>query len=198
MWPADHVATGTSKRDFTMDVDFDKFRQIMVRKNATEAIVSHSGMTLLNEKVNDLSVDVPKQKRPILNALLGKSNADLSASKQITVNLNNPDIDTKKMNLNQQVHIGPDNMEVNSEASDLVGNLTAYSTQLHAMKAGGGTQVELSIHQTIHVKVPKLFLSEADRRVQMSAENAIAEQEKAIRSFIALYEKDAIVLPELK
>ena len=181
-----------------MDVDFDKFRQIMVRKNATEAIVSHSGMTLLNEKVNDLSIDVPKQKRPVLNALLGKSKADLTASKQIAVSLDNPDVDTKKMNLSQQVHIGPDDMEVDSEASDLAGNLTAYSTQLHAMKADGRTQVELSIHQTIHVKVPNLFLFEADRRVQKSAENATAEQEKAIRSFIALYEQEPIVLPRLK
>ena len=180
-----------------MDIDFDKFRQIMVRKNATESIVAHSGMKLLKEQVNELSIDVPKQKHPILNALLGRSNAEISASKQITVSLENPDIDAKEMVLNQYAQIDSEQMDVTSQASGPAGNLTAYSTRLRATKSDAGTKVELTINQSVNVKVPKFFVSEADRRVQQAAANSTAEQEKAIRSFISLYQNDAIILPAL-
>ncbi len=63
MWTVDHTSEGSSRRQFTIQVDFDTFRQIMVRKNATEAIVSHSGMKLLDERVDDISIDLPKQHR---------------------------------------------------------------------------------------------------------------------------------------
>ena len=170
----------------------------MVRKNATEAIVAHSGMKLLDEKVFDMSIDIPKQKRPVLNALLGRSKADLSASKQLTVSLEIPDIAAKELTLNQHAEIGSNKMDVNSEASGPAGNLEAYSTRLLATKFQAGTKVELTINQKVNVRVPKFFVSEADRRVQKSAADSTAEQEKAIRAFIALYQNDAIILPELR
>jgi len=197
LWPVNHTASGTSQRDFTIDVDFDKFRQIMVRKNATEAIVAHSGMKLLNEKVVDLSIDLPKQKRPILNALLGRSKAELTASKQITVSLASPDIAAQELTLNQHSQIDAEQMDVISEASEPAGNLTAYSTRLHATKRDAGTKVELTIAQTVNVRVAKIFVAEADRRVRQSAAKSTEEQEKAIRAFIGSYQNDAIILPDL-
>ena len=197
MWPVNHAASGSSQRNFTMDVDFDKFRQIMVRKNATEAIVAYSGMKILSEKVDDLSIDVPEQKRPILNALLGKSKADVSVSKQLTVSLENPDINANEMNLNQNADIDAEHMDVTSEGEP-AGNVKAYSTRLLATKQDGVTKVELTINQTVNVRVPQFFISEADRRVQLTAVSSTTEQEKAIRSFITQYQDELIVLPKLR
>ena len=116
MWPVNHTASGSSQRDFTLDIDFDRFRKIMVRKNATEAIIAHSGMKLLNERVDELSIEIPEQKHPILNAVLGRSKADISASKQIIVSLENPDIDAKEMILNQHAQIDSEMMDVTRQA----------------------------------------------------------------------------------
>ena len=198
MWPVNHSATGSSQRDFTMNVDFDKFRQIMVRKNATDAIVAYSGMKILNEKVNDLSVDVPEQNHPVLNAVLGRSKAKVSVSKQLTVSLENPDIKAKEMNLNQYSDIDAEHMDVTTEANEPAGNVKVYSTRLLATKENGGTKVELSINQTVDVRVSQFVISEADRRVKLAAVNSTTEQEKAIRSFISLYQDELIVLPELR
>jgi hypothetical protein len=198
MWPVDHVSQGSSRREFTMEVDFDKFRQIMVRKNATEAIVTHSGMQLLEELVDDVSVALPQQDRPILNAILGQANANLSAKKRITVSVDDPAIGVDKLTLHQTADIQPDSMDVQSNATEPVGNLQAYATRLRASKAAGGTKVELAIDQTIRVKLPRIFGSAADRRVQKAADNSTAEQEQAIRDFIAKFENEVIVLPELR
>lgn len=198
MWSVEHIATGSSRREFIVHVDFDKFRQIMVRKNATEAIVAHSGMKLLEEKLNDVSIDMPRQDRPILNAILGKSNADLAATKQITVSLENPDVGAPQLTLNQHVDIQPNEIDVRSEATGPAGNLKAYSTRLHASKFEGGTKVELSIDQTVNVKVPQFFIATADQRVQKAADDSTAEQERALRDFITKFVNDAIVLPELR
>ena len=198
MWSVEHIATGSSRREFIMHVDFDKFRQIMVRKNATEAIVAHSGMELLEEKLNDVSIDMPRQDRPILNAILGKTNADLAATKQITVSLENPDVGAPQLTLNQHVDIQPNEIDVRSEATGPAGYLKAYSTRLHASKFEGGTKVELSIDQTVNVKVPQFFIATADQRVQKAADDSTAEQERALRDFITKFVNDAIVLPELR
>lgn len=198
MWSVEHVATGSSRREFTLNVDFDKFRQIMVRKNATEAIVAHSGMKLLAEKVGDVSIDVPRQNRPILNAILGKANADLVATKQITVSIEDPNVGVSELTLNQHVDVQPDAIDVRSEATGPAGNLKAYSTRLHASKFEDTTKVELSIDQTVRVKVPKFFIASADQRVQRAADDSTEEQERALRDFIAKFENDAIVLPELR
>lgn len=198
MWSVEHIATGSSRRDFIMHVDFDKFRQIMVRKNATEAIVAHSGMKLLEEKVNDVSIDIPRQDRPILNAILGKAKADLAASKQITVSLENPDVGATQLTLNQHIDIQPNEIDVRSQATGPVGNLKAYSTRLHASKFEGVTKVELSIDQTLNVKVPQFFKVTADQRVQQAADDSTAEQERALRDFIGKFVNDEIVLPELR
>ena len=45
----EHVAIGKQSKVFSVDCEFDRFRQIMVRKNATAAIVGHSGMALWRE-----------------------------------------------------------------------------------------------------------------------------------------------------
>ena len=78
------------------------------------------------------------------------------------------------------------------------GNVKAHSTRLLATKQNGATKVQLTINQTVNVRVPQFFVSEADRRVQLAAVNSTTEQEKAIRSFIALYQDELIVLPKLR
>lgn len=198
LWAVEYTASGSSHREFTLNVDFVKFRQIMVRKNATQAIVAHSGMKLIEERVNDLSVEVPRQKRPILKALLGNANADLAASKQITVSLEDPQLNAKQLTLNQLVDIHPDYMEVHSESSEPAGNLKYYATRLRASDYEGGTKVELTIDQKVDVKVPKLFIAEADRKVQQAADESTTQQEQAIRAFITQFQDEVIVIPELR
>ncbi len=196
MWTVDHTSEGSSRRQFTIQVDFDTFRQIMVRKNATEAIVSHSGMKLLDERVDDISIDLPKQHRPILKAILGKAKANVSASKQITVSVDDTEIGVDQLTLKQFAEIQPEMMDVRTETVDPAGNLKAYTTRLRASKDEGRTKVELAIDQTIAVKVPRFFVSVADRRVQEAADKSTEEQEQAIRNFIGKFDEELVVLPQ--
>ncbi len=196
-WPVEHKSTASSQQQFTLEVDFDKFRQIMVRKNATKAISAHSGMKLLDEQVGDFELEIPEQKRPLLNALLGQSRAKLSAQKQITVSLNDPYLDADHITLTQLADVQPDSMSVRTASTEPAGNLTKYTTELSASRLNAATTVTISIDQTVQLHVPRLFTSRADRQVQQAADKAIEEQHQAIRDFIAEHVNERIIMPDL-
>ncbi|QDV45075.1 hypothetical protein Enr13x_49480 [Stieleria neptunia] len=183
--PVSHLAIGAHQTRFVVQCDFDKFRQIMVRKNATAAIVGRSGMELIDVKIRDLQVDASADDRPLLNAIRGKSKMNLDAIRQIRVRLDDPAIDADELALRQQAAIEADSMNVVTKSIAAAGNLESYETTLGARPSDDGTEVQLTVEMKVRVDVPKLFTSRADARVQQAAEDAINEQARSIEMFIA-------------
>ena len=169
----------------------------MVRKNATAAIVGHSGMQLIEEQIADLEIDTSHDDRPILNALRGKSKSELSATKQIMVRLDDPELDADRLSLTQNANVQPELMQVRTTSNQPTGKLEHYETTLDAKPSNEGTAVTVTVDMRVQVKVPKLFTGQADKRVRSAANKATDEQESAIRAFISDHAKELIVLPEL-
>lgn len=200
IWKAsvvEHLSSGVSKQTFTVDCEFDRFRQIMVRKNATAAIVGHSGMTLLSEKVQDIELDTSRDDRPLLNAIRGKSKSEVTAIKIITVGLDDPTLEASKLVLRQVANIHTSEIDVTTQATGPAGRLEQYSTTLNAQPDSQGTQVTISVEMRVRVKVPMLFVSRADVRVQQAADAAINGQTAAIKQFIIENADQRIILPDL-
>ncbi len=193
----EHVATGMQLQSFTVDCEFERFRQIMVRKNATAAIVAHSGMKLLDESVQDIAVDTSVDDRPLLNAIRGKSKSDLSAKKLLTVQLDDPTLEASKLALRQVAEIRVGKIDVKTSSMGPAGRLESYSTSLHAQPQQQSTNVTVSVEMKVRVAVPKLLVSRADKQVQQAADDAIDEQVKAITHFIAQHADERLILPEL-
>ncbi|WP_146595964.1 hypothetical protein [Novipirellula galeiformis] len=206
-WSVEHRATAYQDRSIVVDCDFAKFRQIMVRKNATAAIVEHSGMTLLDERIQDVALDTSGDDRPLLNAIRGVSKTDVAAVKQLTVQLDDPTLEASELVLRQNVDIQQDSFHVTTVSEGPAGRLENYKTTLDAVpneaEAGtteavaGGTRIKLTVEMTVRVKVPRLFRHRADAGVQDAADDAIQGQADAIEQFIARYADDAFILPEL-
>jgi hypothetical protein len=193
----EHVAVGKQSQTFSIECDYDRFRQIMVRKNASAAIVAHSGMTLLEERVQDIEVDTTADDRPLLNAILGKSKSELSAVKMLTVQLDDPALDANELVLRQVANIEPTEMNVVTKSTGAAGRLENYLTTLHAEPEAQSTKVTLSVEMQVRVEVPKLFASRADDRVQHAADEAIAGQAEAMKQFVAEHADKRLILPEL-
>ncbi|QDT05307.1 hypothetical protein K227x_37070 [Rubripirellula lacrimiformis] len=196
--PVPHLALGQSQREFALECDFAKFRQIMVRLNATDAIVNHGGMTLLNESVNDVAIDTSKDDRPLLNAILGKSKAELDAVKTITVRVADDQVDIDELTLRQTADIDEDQMLVTTASIGPQGAMKNYETTLFATADGNRTSVRLTLDMQIEVQVPKLFTSRADAGVAEATEKAITGQQQAITEFIISNAGKNLILPELK
>ncbi len=197
MTSVSHAARGYSERSFVIDADFDKFRKIMVRKDATAAIVANSGMELIEEQLQGLSLDTANDEHPILNALRGKSKSDLVATKQLVVSLEDPALEADRLSLTQQAAIEPHQMRVHTKANQPAGNLEDYTATLTAEPEGGKTKVIVTVEQTVRVKVPKMFVSHADGRVQEAADESTRQQQQSITEFVAQYADQTFVLPEL-
>ena len=193
----DHLASGSESYRFLVECDYDKFRQIMVRKNATDAIISQGGMSLIDEQVLDLQIDTSGDDRPLLHALRGRSKSEVEAVKALTVRLNVPAVTADELELVQVAEIDANQLNVETKSKGPAGNLENYVTSLGARPANGGTEVTLSVSMDVRVQVPKMFTSRADAEVQRAAEDAAAEQEKSIRTFIAEHADKQLILPEL-
>ncbi|MBB3209240.1 hypothetical protein FHS27_005078 [Rhodopirellula rubra] len=194
----EHSADGNHSTNFIVDCDYEKFRQIMVRKNATRAMIDQVGMKLIDETMDDLQVDTSGDERPLLNAIRGKSKSDLSAVKRITVELNDPAIDATELKLEQHADVGTESMMVETKSTAPAGNLKRYQTNLTARGDGVKTIVEVEVRIEVVVKVPKMFTERADDEVQRSAKNAVEEQEKSLKAFVAEHADQRLILPELK
>ena len=194
--PIEHIAHGRHSATFLVDCDFDKYRQIMVRKNATKAIVGNSGMELLDEQIQDLDIDTSGDDRPLLNAIRGKSKTELSAVRMLTVSLNDPHLEANQLTLKQHADVKPTRMHVETKSIKPAGRLESYETELTAIRSGDGTEVALSVNMQIRLSVPKLFTGRADAQVHQAAVDAITEQQASIQQFVALHSDEKLILPE--
>lgn len=193
----EHLSSATQKQTFTIDCEFDRFRQIMVRKNATAAIVGHSGMRLVSEKVQNIELDTSGDDRPLLNAIRGKSKSEVSAVKIITVRLDDPALEASELVLRQVADIHASEIDVTTQSTGPTGRLEHYATSLNAQPDARGTQVTISVEMGVRVKVPKLFVSRADARVQNAADDAITGQAIAMKQFIVENADQRVILPDL-
>ena len=195
---SEHSLCGVAERSFTMEVEFDKFRQILVRTDATAAILEHGGMKLVDEKTDSVDIDLSNDSRPLRNALRGKSKANVSAIKRLTVQLNDPQVNASELLLSQDCQVHPDSIQIHTTSDQPAGELKVYNTTLDAVKASHGTEIRLSMDMTVDVVISRFFLSQAEARVKQAAEKSLEEQEKAIRSLVSGFEGKTLILPKVK
>lgn len=193
----DHLAQVSATTEFELEIPFHRFKQIMVRKNATEAIVSHGGMELVSQSIQGLNIDLSKEDRPILNAIRGRSKTELDATRILTVRFSNPDIDTQELTLRQQADVDEDRMHVETVSIGEQGDIKQYQTTLVARSEGEATLVTIETAMQIQVHVAKLFTSIADSRVGDAARSAVGQQKAAITEFVLRHADEAIILPDL-
>ena len=189
---------GVAERSFTMDIDFDKFRQILVRTDATAAILEHGGMKLISEKTDAVDIDLSNDSHPLRNALRGKSKANVSAIKRLTVQLNDPQVNATELFLSQDCKINPDSIHIQTTSDQPAGELRAYKTTLDSFRANHGTEVKLSMDMTVDVLISSMFLPQAKARVKKATEKSLEEQESAIRSLVSRFDGKALILPNVK
>ncbi len=189
-------ATGEQSKTFNIEVDFDRFRQIMVRKNGTASIIGLSGMKLLDERLEDVELDTSGDDRPILNAIRGKSKTDVSATKLLTVQIDDPTLEADKLHLRQVADIEPQEINVVTASMEPAGKLQKYKSTLRAHPRGQSTELTINVDITILVRVPKLFASRAHERVQKAADDAVTNQAGAMTKFFAKHSDEQLILPE--
>ena len=195
---SDCTVKGMAERSFTIDVDFNTFRQILVRTDATAAIVEHGGMKVIDESTDSVDIDLSNDSRPLRNLLKGKSKANVTATKHLTVQLNDPQLKASELKLSQDCKIQPDNIRIVTISDQPAGELKTYKTSLDAVKANRRTEIRLSLDMTVDVCISRLFLPQAEVRVKQAAEKTMEEQESAIRSLVSKFEGDAIIMPVFK
>jgi len=184
-----HLASGSSERAFLLEVDYDKFRQIMVRNDVTREVITASGLTLKSDDLENLVVDTTQDRRPVINALLGRSKTELDATKHLTVSVKNAEVNLDTLELTQHAEIGNDLIHVRTVSDKPTGNLESYETSLKAKRISTGAEVVVTVQLKVNILLPRLFQSTAGARVQAEADKATKEQEAMLRDVVEKYSK---------
>ena len=190
----EHLASGKQVKTAVIDIDFDHMRQIMVHKNGTKSIIEYSGMKLIDQRTLDLKIDTSADKRPLLNALRGKSKAVVSAVKILTVQPNDPSMETDVLELRQVAEIDPRKIAVVTSSTAAAGKLDQYTTTLFAKRNGQFTEFTVTVLMTIRTKVPWMFKSRVDEEVQQAADQAVDNQLKAMTQLFQDYSDQQLIV----
>ena len=143
-------------------------------------------MTILK----NLVVDTTKDRRPVINALLGRSKTELEATKHLTVSVKNAEVNLDTLELTQHAEVGNDLISVRTVADKPTGKLESYETSLKAKRVVKGTEVVVAVQLKVNTTLPRLFQSTARERVQAAADKTTKEQEATLRNVIVKHSKE--------
>jgi hypothetical protein len=169
-----------------IDVPYEHFRTLLVRENPTRAIIENSGMQLTHEELIDVTVDVSRDRRPLLNALMRQSQSSVQSHRRIIVAVNNEEIRAQNLVLLQEASVSPDSMEVISTSETPAGDLTYYRTSLYAEPSGRSTSVRVTVEIEIEKRLSKWFHEEAQKRLDASSTNSVQEQLDSLQQYVML------------
>ena len=103
----------------------------------------------------------------------------MTASKRLTVELNNSEIQADKLVLLQNVEITPEKLDVSSFSEGPAGDLKTYRATLHAEPNGETTLVRLTVDMQLCKKLGKLFHGEAQSQLDAAAQATVEQQFEA-------------------
>ncbi len=181
--PSAFKGAASSEEAGEIPVPFEEFRTIMVRNSPTRTIIEHGGMQLVTEEVLDLQLDLSRDSRPLINALLRRSQSDITSRKRMVVAVNDEEIHAKDLELIQDALITPEVMEVATESTGPSGELTSYRTTLRAEPKGTSTMVHVTTAIEIEKQLSRLFHGTARSRLEASTKKAAQEQLVALQKF---------------
>lgn len=176
----EYPTTQTVERSFVINEDFTRVRKILVRTDATKQIVTMTGNSeFIDQQWNTIGAGLEGQRLLDLKWQLGLEGT-------LQVRTQDPYIGEQEITLRQTVHIDPDQILSDVKLTRPSERLLQYAMVTHLQRQPGGkTLVQQQLTQEILTDAPWFAHGIADRRVYASAEQALENQETAIRKIIA-------------
>lgn len=176
----EYSTTQTVERSFVIEEDFTKVRKILVRTDATKQIVSMTGDSeFLDQQWSTVGAGLEGERLLNLKWQLGLEGT-------LEVRTKDPYVGEQEITLRQTVHIDPDQVLSDVKLSRPSERLLEYAMVTHFQRRPDGkTAVRQQLTQEILTDAPWFAHAIADRRVHASAEQALENQETAIRRIVA-------------
>ncbi len=176
----EYPTTQTVERSFVIDEDFTKVRKILVRTDAAKQIVTMTGDSeFIDQQWNTIGAGLEGERLLDLKWQLGLEGT-------LQVRTKDPYVGEQEITLRQTVHIDPDQILSDVTLTKPSLRLRQYAMVTHFQRqADGKTLVHQQLTQEILTDAPWFAHGIADRRVYASAEQALENQEAAIRQIVA-------------
>ncbi|RIK79348.1 MAG: hypothetical protein DCC67_10690 [Planctomycetota bacterium] len=187
----EYATTQTARRTFVIDEDFTSVRKILVRTDSAKQIVAMGGGSeFISQQWSAIggAIDSIKLLDPQWRLQLHGT---------LRVRTKDPYIGQHPIALEQDVVIEVDFLNSDVTLKQPAERLKQYhmKTRFERDPSAGNTRVALELTQEILTDAPWFAHGIADRRVRSSAEQTLANQERAIRRLVAEHIDDVPVFP---
>ena len=182
--PCECLAMGRAESVFVIDIPYQEFRTLIVRNDATKEILEQDGIKLLQEELLDLKISFGNDKRPVLNALFGKSKSIVKASKRLTVGISDPNAGADEMVIIQNSHVTPQEVSVESASEKQCGDIVRYVSSLNANPIAEATSVRITIETNISKPLSPFLHSIAQSRLDKKVHESVERQIVALKQFV--------------
>ena len=182
--PCEFLATGRAESVFVIDIPYQEFRTLIIRNDATKEILERDGFKLLQEELLDLKISFGNDKRPVLNALFGKSKSIVKASKRLTVGISDPNAGAAEMVIIQNSHVTPQEVSVESASEKRCGDIVRYMSSLNANPTAEATSVRIKIETDISKPLSPFLHSIAQSRLDKQVHDSVEKQILALKQFV--------------
>ena len=182
--PCEFLGIGRAESAFVIDIPYREFRTLIVRNDATKEILERDGLKLLQEELLDLKISFGNDKRPVLNALFGKSKSIVKASKRLTVGISDPDAGAARLVIIQNSHVTPQEVSVESASEKRCGDILRYVSSLNASPIAEATSVRIKIETDISKPLSPFLHSIAQSRLDNQVHDSVEKQILALKQFV--------------
>ena len=187
MWhtiPCECLAISRAESVFVIDIPYQEFRTLIVRSDATKEILERDGLKLLHEELLDLKISFANDKRPVLNALFGKSKSVVKASKRLTVGISDPNAGADEMVIIQNSKVTPQAVSVDSASEKHCGDIVRYVSSFDANPIAESTSVRIMIETEVSKPLIPFLHSIAQLRLDKQVQESVEKQSIAVKQFV--------------
>jgi len=182
--PCEFLGISQAESVFVIDIPYQEFRTLIVRNDATKEILERDGLKLLQEELLDLKISFGNDKRPVLNALFGKSKSIVKASKRLTVGISDPNAGAAELVIIQNSYVTPQEVSVESASEKRCGDIVRYVSFLNASPIAEATSVRIKIETDISKPLSPFLHSIAQSRLDNQVHDSVEKQILALKQFV--------------
>jgi hypothetical protein len=184
-----HTWKSLQSGEYTLDCDFSKVRNIMVRADALEAVVAQEHGVILKKEWKSLIVS---GERPLRFGLDFDGQFDFSVSKK------DSEIGQIVLRFSQTIHITRNKIESITQLIEPVGYIKDICTKMEMKPQNEKTHVNNSSFIEYERKVPKYMIESIQKKLDESNKRSLINNERAITDLIKRYIDKNIILPFMK
>ena len=172
-----HTSRASKSSSYVLDVKFEDFKKVMIRRNSLEEVISYQHGQLISQQWDNITLSSDK----LLHGW------EVDANGYFIVNMDMGQMGKMNLRLKQEVHLDKTKLHTVTTLMEPVGGLQQFTSTMLIEPQGEQTKVSETVTIVFKHKIPKNFGPTMDQLVDQGAAEALTKSREAILHLMSKY-----------